>query len=59
LVTTGQAREYAVQRFLQHVERFNSLLDEATKKQPDKKLVQDLFELDKIFPEIDYRWFKA
>jgi len=59
LVTTGQAREYAVQRFLQHVERFNALLDQAGKKSPEKVIVEDLWERDKVFPEIDYRWFKA
>jgi 1,4-alpha-glucan branching enzyme len=59
LVTTGQAREYAVQRFLQHVERFNTLVDQAGKTTPDISMVEALWERDKIFPEIDYRWFKA
>lgn len=57
LVTTGQAREYAIQRFLQHVERFNTLLDQVERKQPSKDIVERFWELDKIFPDIDYRWF--
>jgi 1,4-alpha-glucan branching enzyme len=59
LVTTGQAREYAVQRFLQHVERFNALLDQTGDKSPDEAMLKDVWEWDKIFPEIDYKWFKA
>ncbi len=59
LVTTGQAKEYAIQRFEQHVERFNMLLDMLKKPTPDPSLVRDFWEKDKIFPEMDYRWYKA
>jgi 1,4-alpha-glucan branching enzyme len=59
LVTTGQAREYAVQRFLQHVERFNALLNQTDEKSPDEAMLKDVWERDKIFPEIDYKWFKT
>jgi 1,4-alpha-glucan branching enzyme len=59
LVTTGQAREYAIQRFLQHVERFNALIDQIDSKSPNEAMLKDLWERDKIFPEIDYKWFKA
>jgi 1,4-alpha-glucan branching enzyme len=57
LVTTGQAREYAIQRFLEHVERFERLLDSLEKGNPDQSLAAELWERDKIFPEIDYRWY--
>jgi 1,4-alpha-glucan branching enzyme len=57
LVTTGQAREYAIQRFSQHLERFNRLLDRLEAGQPDTEFADEMYELDKVFPDIDYRWF--
>ncbi|MFZ4813561.1 MAG: glycoside hydrolase family 57 protein [Phototrophicaceae bacterium] len=59
LVTTGQAREYAIQRFHQHLERFHRLADSLDQSTPNVALAAELWELDKIFPFIDYRWFKA
>lgn len=59
LVTTGQAKEYAVQRFNQHYDRFSKLIDSLDSGMPDIGLAESLFELDKLFPEIDYRWFAA
>jgi len=58
LVTTGQAREYAIQRFSQHLERFNKLADKLESGQTDTELVAELYELDKVFPDIDYRVFR-
>jgi 1,4-alpha-glucan branching enzyme len=57
LVTTAQAREYAIQRFQQHVERFNHLLGSLEAGHPDAVRTAEFFERDKIFPNIDYRWF--
>ena len=57
LVTTGQAREYAIQRFSQHVERFNQLTSSLQNNAPDVALARELYELDKVFGDIDYRWF--
>ncbi len=59
LVTTGQANEYATQRFREHVERFNSLLDSLETESPDEEMADRLWERDKVFPEIDYRWFRS
>lgn len=59
LVTTGQAREYAVQRFSQHADRFDKLASGLENGQPNVNLAQELWELDKIFPIMDYRWFGA
>lgn len=59
LVTTGQAREYAIQRFSQHVERFTKLVASLEAGRPDVALAEELYELDKVFPDIDYRWFAA
>jgi 1,4-alpha-glucan branching enzyme len=57
LVTTGQAKEYAVQRFRDHVDRFNTLLDGWEAGRPDDALAAALWEKDKVFPDIDVRWF--
>ena len=57
LITTGQAREYAITRFQQHVERFENLMSGVEHGSPDTDLAQDLWERDKVFPEMDYRWF--
>jgi len=57
LVTTGQAREYAIRRFTRHVERFEALAESLEKDHPDRQLADELYEVDKIFPGIDFRWF--
>ncbi|MEQ8675071.1 MAG: DUF1957 domain-containing protein [Aggregatilineales bacterium] len=57
LVTTGQAREYAIQRFTQHLERFNQLADGLENGSPDRTLADTLFEIDKVFEGIDYEDF--
>ena len=59
LVTTGQAREYAIRRFSQHVTRFDKLATSLENNQPDRKLAEEYWELDKVFPDIDYQWFGA
>lgn len=57
LITTGQAREYAIQRFNQHIERFDQLAQGLENDQPNAAYAEQLYELDKVFPDIDYRWF--
>jgi 1,4-alpha-glucan branching enzyme len=54
LVTTGQAREYAIQRFTQHVERFTELANSLERNAPDEDLAARLWELDRVFPAIDF-----
>jgi 1,4-alpha-glucan branching enzyme len=58
LVTTGQAREYAIQRFTQHVERFTDLVNSVERGQPDSGLAARLWELDRVFPDIDFTCWK-
>jgi 1,4-alpha-glucan branching enzyme len=58
LITTGQAKEYAIQRFQQHVDRFDALLDSLEKGSPDVELAEQIWEKDKVFPDIDFRWFR-
>lgn len=57
LVTTGQAREYAIQRFNQHLDRFTRLIESLEQGQPDVALAEEYYELDKVFPEMDFRWY--
>jgi 1,4-alpha-glucan branching enzyme len=60
LMTTGQARVYAENRFLEHLNRFQQLADIAESGRVDKAalaLCHQIWELDKIFPDIDYLSF--
>jgi 1,4-alpha-glucan branching enzyme len=59
LVTTGQAAEYATARFNSHVERFERLAEllEAGSLAEAARMAAEQYELDKVFPDIDYRWF--
>ncbi len=57
LVTTGQARNYAIQRFSQHMERFRELCDSVERGKPDGEKAAHYWELDRLFPDIDYRWW--
>lgn len=61
LVTTGQAKEYATQRFSEHVERFDQLVAMVDKSQPldenEREILKGLEERDNPFPAIDYREF--
>ncbi len=63
LVTTGQAKEYACQRFTDHLERFNHLANLAEQgrelSEEDRKFLLGLKERDNPFPDIDYRVFAA
>jgi 1,4-alpha-glucan branching enzyme len=60
LISTGQARFYAENRFLEHVNRFQKLAEIAEAGRADKAAValcDEIWELDKVFPKIDYRSF--
>jgi 1,4-alpha-glucan branching enzyme len=61
LVTTGQARAYAIERFQSHVDRFGNLAEliDANDVAAAIQLAETLWERDKVFPSIDYRWFAA
>lgn len=59
LVTTGQAREYATRRFNEHLTRFEQLaqaLEEGALPLA-AELAATFYELDNVFPDLDYRWF--
>jgi 1,4-alpha-glucan branching enzyme len=62
LVTTGQAKEYASDRFTEHLGRFDTAvelarLDELTDEQ--QTVLSALEERDNPFSDIDYRNFSA
>ncbi len=66
LITTGQAKEYAIERFEQHTERFNTLADglEALLETSNGEMPGSVLEiahkyndLDNPFPEIDPQVF--
>jgi 1,4-alpha-glucan branching enzyme len=60
LYTTGQARQYASDRFTEHVNRFNDLAS-GLEMQTDPEVLAGLSwqygERDNLFPDIDYRLF--
>ncbi len=58
LVTTGQARQYAIQRFTQHTERFTELVRSIERGQPDGGLAAQYWELDKVYPDINFEDWK-
>ncbi len=56
LMTTGQARDYAMQRFNEHCQRFDSLAGAMEAKTTELPvLVAELSELDNPFPDLDPR----
>ncbi|MDQ3225004.1 MAG: DUF1957 domain-containing protein [Chloroflexota bacterium] len=58
LVTTEQAKDYAVERFQEHLDRFNQLVALAESDaftDEDKVYLSALHERDNPFPTIDYR----
>jgi 1,4-alpha-glucan branching enzyme len=58
VVTTGQARAYAIERFQGYLDRFAELADLVEGNDMSRAVVRakELYEWDKVFPEIDYRW---
>ncbi len=62
LYTTGQARQYATDRFVEHVSRFNNLAGavEASGENGVEQaagLAREYGERDNLFPDIDFRLF--
>lgn len=60
LVSTGQARDYAIARFQQHLARFNHLVSIARRGEispQDQEFLAEISRLDNPFPDIDYRLF--
>ena len=60
LITTGQAKEYAILRLQEHLHRFQALAGAAEVGRVGEVLglCRDIWERDKLFPDIDYRLFQ-
>jgi 1,4-alpha-glucan branching enzyme len=70
VITRGQAVDYGIKRFMQHVSRFECLADIAEKLGEDQTYLGKLSEVEKfevkdadihdiIFPRIDLNWWNA
>jgi 1,4-alpha-glucan branching enzyme len=62
LVSTGQAGEYAITRFQQHVHRFEQLADALSTGPIEthaRELAANLYERDRLFADVDYRLFRS
>jgi 1,4-alpha-glucan branching enzyme len=57
LVTTGQAKVYAIDRFNTHVERFDALADALLTGTLDEAELESIEAIDNAFEGIDYRVF--
>jgi len=57
LVTTWQARDYAVERFRKHQENFENLARMIETNSIDEGYLQNLESIDNAFADIDYRVF--
>ena len=60
LISTGQAKDYAMGRFQQHLARFNHLVSIARRGEissQDWEFLQEISRLDNPFPDIDYKLF--
>lgn len=55
LITTWQAKDYATDRFREHVERFESIADMIENKNIDDAKLSEIESIDNCFPDIDYR----
>lgn len=62
LYTTGQARQYATDRFSEHLDRFRELAGALESSAPEDALAdlaRKYNERDNLFPDIDYRLFAS
>ena len=55
LITTWQAKDYATDRFREHVARFETIADMIDSGCIDEGKLREIEEIDNCFPDIDYR----
>lgn len=55
LITTWQAKDYATDRFREHVERFETIADMIESGNIDENALSEIESIDNCFPVIDYR----
>jgi 1,4-alpha-glucan branching enzyme len=59
LITTGQASQYAKERFDGHVDRFKQLTGMISSGQIDEAKLHEFENIDNCFPNISHSWFTA
>jgi len=57
LIKTGTAREYATQRTIDHLARFNRLHDQFVTNNLDEESLRDCEWRDNIFPNVNWRYY--
>jgi 1,4-alpha-glucan branching enzyme len=57
LMKTGTAREYATQRTIDHLARFNRLHDQFVSNNLDEEFLRDCEWRDNIFPNVKWRYY--
>ena len=57
LMRTGTAREYATQRTIDHLARFNRLHDQFVTNHVDEEFLRDCEWRDNIFPNVNWRYY--
>ena len=59
LITTWQAKDYATDRFNEHVDRFSLIADMIEAGAIDEGKLAEIESIDNCFPEIDYRVYQS
>jgi 1,4-alpha-glucan branching enzyme len=57
LILSGQARDYAHERFAAHLGRFNALAEGVERGHYDEDVAAECYLQDKVFPDVDWRWW--
>lgn len=57
LMRSGTAREYATQRTLNHLSRFNQLHDQSVAGKIDEKFLAECESRDNLFPNLNWRYY--
>lgn len=59
LITTWQAKDYATDRFREHVDRFEKICDMIESGNIDEAALSEIESIDNCFPAIDYRVYQS
>ncbi len=59
LISTNEARVFAIRRFTEHVQRFEFFADGLDAGTPNLIAAREFYQLDHVFEDIDFRWFRS
>ena len=59
LITTWQAKDYATDRFREHVDRFEKIADMIESGNINESELKEIESIDNCFPVIDYRVYQS